>query len=151
MVINVFRVKHVYPGLSLQHRLAIYPHQIHVDYIINNITTNESQIVFTAKYDPMVPRVQEPPELMCWKYLPIDSVECQFTCVIQPPPQDRTFSNRMNPKLLLKQQQHIEQLIETSFWAAMEVPAPSAKVFATPRHCVVNNCIWNVFYSCVTK
>lgn len=148
MIINVYRVKHVYVGMTLQHRIAIYPQQIHIDYIINNIQTNESQIVFTAKYDPMVPRVQEPPEVMCWKYLPIQSVECHFACVIQPPIQDRSFVNRMHPKILMKQQQHIEHLLQTSFWTAMDVPAPSVPVFVHPKFSVVNNCVWNVFYSC---
>ncbi len=149
MIIDVFRTQHVVLGFALHQQLIFFSdHTIEVRYGIMNTVTGAYDSLFTAKYDPVVPRIQEPPELMCWKYIPIHNIQCKFTCYLEPPPQLRTFKNLMNAKIMERQQAAISKFMDDWFWPAFGIPKPAkSSCFVHPRYAVVNCCIWDVFYS----
>lgn len=146
---HVFRKDHVTSGFALYQQLVMYRDRVEVVYSVLNTMTNQHDKLFVAKYDPSIPSIQEPPEVMCWKYIPIHTVQCQFTAYLHPSIQKRTFQNVMNPKILAKQQDSIVRWFDEWFWKVFGIRAPVSSPCITPRFSVVNCCVWDVFYSIV--
>ncbi len=146
---HVFRQAHICTGFALYQQLIIYKDRVEVVYLIQNTLTNQQEELFRAKYDPAIPTIQEPPELMCWKYIPIHTVQCQFTAYLQPALQTRLFQNLMNPKILAKQQDSIVRWFDEWFWKSFGIRNPANSPCVSPHFSVVNCCVWDVFYSVV--
>lgn len=152
IVFDVFRRKHIVQGFSLQQRLVFYVDRIEIEYWVTNLSNGERYFVYTSKYDVMVPREQEPAELMCWKYIPIHTIHCQFSCHLTPCEtfQRRIFNDLCDAKIMTKQRNEINLLLKDVFWQAFGLQAPSVvSTRVHPRYSVVNNCIWDVFYSVI--
>lgn len=149
MTFHVFRNGHISNGYALHQELSLFRDRIDVVYSILNTVTNQEDRLFIATYDPSVPTIQEPPELMCWKYIPIHTVTCQFTAYLHPVLQQRAFTNLMNPKIMARQQDSITRWFDEWFWTTFGLRAPTHSPYIHPRFSVVNCCAWDVFYSFV--
>lgn len=147
IMFEVFRKDGVMDGRLLLQRMMYTQECIMVQYHVVVLETNEYIHLQTISYDAYKGHIQEAPELMCWKYIPIHAIRCNFKIHFAPCLFKRV-RDIQDRKLMEKQRATVENTLQMGLWSALGIPVSKGHMMVTPHISVVNNCIWNVFYEC---
>lgn len=138
MTVDVFRNQYVNPGFTLQQRILFTLHGLFVEYLVLNVTTSTLLKVHLCLYNETEPTMRESAEVMCWKYLPVSSMQVHFQCYIPPPIHTRPLKSISDAKIMAHQADVVRKRI------AETLTLPRESLHITPYHPIVNNCVWNV-------
>jgi len=138
--------------VTLHQKLIFMMDRIVVQYYIRLIDSHAFEMLCELSYSVGDMKIQEPTEVMCWKYMPIDSIQCRFRSIFNITIQEKKFLNLQNTKIIATQKAQVEHWIKTQFWTLLRIVPPTeshVEVFAEKS--VVNNLVFTVWMSTQMK